>query len=288
MATRNRWTGIQALSLVGCFFLWTGWASQVVSSENGALEVFVGSASQPATEEAARRFEEKTGIRLNLHFGGSGKMLSEMKLSERGDLYFPGSSDFMERAKEEGLVFEETEKIVVYLIPAINVPRGNPRGIRSLEDLIKPGVRIGIARPDTVCVGLYGVEILEKSGLSEKVRKNIKTHAPSCAKTAQLVSLNLVDAVLGWRVFTYWNPEKIETILLRPDQIPRIGTIPIAISSFCQDRKRAQSFIDFLLSDQGKTVYRKWNYIVAEEEARAFVLPDRPVGGIWELPESWK
>ena len=120
MATRKRWTGIRALSLVGCFFLWTGWASQVVSSENGALEVFVGSASQPATEEAARRFEEKTGIRLNLHFGGSGKMLSEMKLSERGDLYFPGSSDFMERAKEEGLVLEETEKIVVYLIPAID------------------------------------------------------------------------------------------------------------------------------------------------------------------------
>lgn len=288
MATRKRWTGIQALSLVGYFFVCTGWASQVFSSENGALELFVGSASQPATEEAARRFEEKTGIPLNLHFGGSGKMLSEMKLSERGDLYFPGSSDFMERAKEEGLVFEETEKIVAYLIPAINVPRGNPRGIRSLEDLIKPGVSIGIARPDTVCVGLYGAEILEKSGLSEKVRQNIKTHAPSCAKTAQLVSLNLVDAVLGWRVFTYWNPEKIETILLRPDQIPRIGTIPIAISSFCQDRKRAQSFIDFLLSDQGKTLYREWNYIVTAEEARAFVLPDCPVGGTWDLPESWK
>jgi molybdate transport system substrate-binding protein len=132
------------------------------------------------------------------------------------------------------------------------------------------------------------VEILEKSGLSQKARDNIRTHAPSCAKTAQLVSLNLVDAVLGWRVFTHWNPEKIETILLRPDQIPRIGTIPIAVSSFSRDRKRAQSFIDFLLSDQGKAVFRKWNYIVTEEEARAFVLPDCPVGGIWDLPESWK
>lgn len=288
MGRPNRSALICALSFFCFFSVWTGSIGGALSSEKGALELFVGSASQPATQEAARRFEEKTGIRINLHLGGSGKMLSEMKLSERGDLYFPGSSDFMELAKKEKLVLEETEKIVVYLIPAINVPRGNPRGIRSLEDLTRPGLKIGIARPDTVCVGLYAVEILEKSGLSQEVRKNIKTYTASCAKVAQLVSLNMVDAVLGWRVFTYWKPDRIETILLRPDQIPRIGYIPIAISSFCEDRERAQSFIDFLLGDQGRTIYRKWNYLVTEEEARRFVLPESPVGGTWELPESWE
>ncbi len=265
-----------------------GFTGEALSSEKGVLEIFVGSASKPPTEEAARRFRERTGITVNLHFGGSGKMLSEMKLSERGDLYFPGSSDFMEIAKREKQVLPETESIVVHLIPAINVPRGNPKGIHSLEDLARPGMRIGIARPDTVCVGLYAAEILEKGGLTRSVQKNIKTHAPSCAKTAQLISLNLVDAIIGWRVFTYWNPDKIETILLRPDQIPRIGYIPIAISSFCRDRVRAQSFVDFVLSDEGRRIYRKWNYLVTEKEARRFVLPGCPVGGIWELPKSWE
>jgi len=266
----------------------TGPTGEALSSEKGALELFVGSASKPATEEAARWFEAQTGIRVNLHLGGSGKMLSEMKLSERGDLYFPGSSDFMELAKREKLVLEETEKIVVYLIPAINVPTGNPKGIHSLEDLTRPGLKIGIARPDTVCVGLYAAEIIEKNGLTQKAKKNIKTHAPSCAKTAQLISLNVVDAILGWRVFMYWNPDRIETILLRPDQIPRVGYIPIAISTFCEDRERAQSFIDFLLSDQGRGIYRKWNYLVTEEETRRFVFPGCPVGGTWDLPEGWK
>jgi molybdate transport system substrate-binding protein len=157
-----------------------------------------------------------------------------------------------------------------------------------LEDLAKPGLKIGIARPDTVCVGLYAVEILEKNGLTEAVRKNIKTHAPSCAKTAQLVSLNMVDAILGWRVFTYWNTDRIETILLRPNQIPRIGYIPIAISSFCQDIEKAQAFIDYLLSHEGKAIFRRWHYLVREEDAREFVLPQCPVGGVWDLPEGWK
>jgi molybdate transport system substrate-binding protein len=33
-----------------------------------------------------------------------------MKLTKKGDLYFPGSSDFMEMAKKDGFVFPETEK----------------------------------------------------------------------------------------------------------------------------------------------------------------------------------
>jgi molybdate transport system substrate-binding protein len=194
----------------------------------------------------------------------------------------------MELAKRERLVLEETEEIVVYLIPAINVPKGNPKGIHSLDDLARLGLKIGIARPDTVCVGLYAVEILEKNGLAEAVRRNIRTYAPSCAKTAQLVSLNVVDAILGWRVFEYWNPERIETILLRPDQIPRIGYIPIAVSTFSKNREKAQTFIDFILSRRGKTLYRKWNYLVTLEEARRFVNPECPAGGIWDLPQGWR
>jgi hypothetical protein len=65
-------------------------------------------------------------------------MLSEMKLAQRGDLYLPGSSDFMEIAKRENLVLSESERFVAYLVPAINVPAGNPKNIRSLEDLARP------------------------------------------------------------------------------------------------------------------------------------------------------
>ena len=77
--------------------------------EGHVLEVFVGTASKPPTEVAVAAFEQKTGAKLEVHFGGSGKMLSDMKLAERGDIYFPGSSDYMEKAKAERLVVPETE-----------------------------------------------------------------------------------------------------------------------------------------------------------------------------------
>lgn len=251
------------------------------------LELFIGSASKPATEEAAAAFTEKTGCKMLLHFGGSGDMLSKMKLAKRGDIYFPGSSDFMALAKREKLVVPETEKIVVYLLPAINVPADNPKQIAKLADLAKPGVRVGIARPDTVCVGLYAVEVLTRAGLADQVKPNIVTNTESCAKTAQIAALGTVDAILGWRVFHYWKPDKIKTIMLEPDQIPRIGYIPIVIGSLCEQPEVAQQFIDFLLSDDGKAIYRKWHYLASEAEARKLARPDTPVGGEWTLPEGW-
>ena len=85
-----------------------------------------------------------------------------MKLTKKGDIYFPGSSDFMELAKRDGIVFPETESKVVYLVPAINVQKGNPKDIKTLKDLTRHGIRIAIANPESVCVGIYAVEIIEK------------------------------------------------------------------------------------------------------------------------------
>jgi molybdate transport system substrate-binding protein len=263
---------------------------QNAQSSSKRILVFAGAASKPATEDAVKIFQEKTGISVDVSFGGSGFVLSQMKLAKKGDIYFPGSSDFMELAKKEGLVFPETERIVVYLIPAINVQKGNPKRISSLKDLTKDGIRVAIANPEFVCVGTYAVEIIEKNLTpleKERFKKNLVNYTESCEKTANVISLKAVDAVIGWRVFQYWDPERIETIYLKPDEIPRIGYIPIAISKFTQDKILSQKFIDFILSLQGKTIFQKYHYLMDLEEARRFTRPDTPVGGQYFLPNEW-
>ena len=264
---------------------------QNAQSSSKRILVFAGAASKPATEDAVKLFQEKTGISVDVSFGGSGFVLSQMKLTKKGDLYFPGSSDFMEVAKKEGLVFPETERIVVYLIPAINVQKGNPKRISSLKDLTKDGIRVAIANPEFVCVGTYAVEIIEKNLTpleKERFKKNLVNYTESCEKTANAISLKAVDAVIGWRVFQYWDPERIETIYLKPDEISRIGYIPIAISKFTQDKILSQKFIDFILSLQGKTIFQKYHYLMDLEEARRFTRPDTPVGGQYFLPDEWR
>lgn len=255
------------------------------------LFVFAGAASKPATEEAARAFEKKTGIKVNLTFGGSGFVLSQMALAKKGDIYFPGSSDYMESAKKRGLVFPGSEKYVVYLVPAINVQKGNPKGIKSLKDLIKPGLRVAIANPESVCVGLYAVEIIEKNYTAKEkaqFKKNLVNYTESCEKTATAVSLKAVDAVIGWEVFQYWDPERIETIPLRKHEIARVGYIPIAISKFTSDKNLSQEFIDFILSGEGRVFFKKYHYFMNPGEAMVWIGAKKPVGGEYKIPEDWR
>ena len=252
--------------------------------------IFAGAASKPPTEEAVQAFEKKTGSKVSSTFGGSGFVLSQMALAKKGDIYFPGSSDYMEIAKKKGLVFPETERHVAYLVPAINVQKGNPKGVRSLQDLMNPGLRVAIANPEAVCVGLFAVEIVEKnftSGEKAALRKNLVNYTESCEKTATAISLKAVDAVIGWEVFQYWDPKRIETIPLKKHEIARIGYIPIAISKFTTDRALAQKFIDFILSGEGKTFFKKYHYFTSIEEAAAWIGEMKQVGGMYTIPKEW-
>ena len=272
-----------AVSALYGFFPEGAWA--------GDLLIFAGAASKPPTAEVVRIYQQEKGVKVLATFGGSGFVLSQMKLARKGDVYFPGSSDFMEKAKKEGLVFPETEKIMAYLVPAINVRRGNPHQIRSLRDLLKPGLRLAIAEPASVCVGAYAVEVVEKNfnpQERERFRRNLVTMVESCEKTANLISLKAVDAVLGWEVFESWDPERIQRVPLKPEEVPRIGYLPAAVARFTEDRAQAEQFVNFLISPESQTVFRKHGYLMSVQEARAYTLPNTPVGGEYVLPESWR
>ena len=261
--------------------------SGCAKAESKTITAFVGSASKPPVEEAAAAFEKKTGIKVYLNFGGSGTMLSQMELSKSGDLYIPGSPDYMVKAEKKDIIDLASVKKIAYLIPVIAVQHGNPKNIQSLADLAKPGIEVGIGNPQAVCVGLYAVEILEYNHLLADVGKNIVVNAESCEKTATLISLKSVDAVIGWDVFHEWDPEKIDVVYIGAAQLPRIAYIPGAITRFAADKTSAGKFLDFLVSPEGQAIFRKWGYITTEDEAKKFA-PDAEVGGEYQLPADYQ
>jgi molybdate transport system substrate-binding protein len=251
------------------------------------LQAFCGAASKPAMEECAAAFEKKTGIGVDLQFGGSGAMLSAIKMAGRGDLYIPGSPDYMAMAERDGIVEQGSSKIVAYLVPCILVQPGNPKGIKTLEDLAKPGTTVGIGNPQAVCVGLYAVEILDGAKLLDDVGRNVVVHVEDCAKTAALLSLKKVDAILGWSVFSKWNPEAIEAVMLDPERVPRLAYIPAGVCRTAKDQDAAKRFVDFLASAEGQALFAKKGYIATEEEARKFA-PKARIGGEYRLPANYK
>src|SRR4030065_431683 len=143
---------------------------------------------------------------------------------------------------------ENTQSITAYLITVIVVQHGNPKNIQSLADLAKPGIEIGIGNPQSVCLGLYAIEIFEYNGLLDDISKNIIVNAESCEKTATLLSLKSVDAVIGWDVFHHWDPDNIDTVYIAGEQLPRLAYVPGAVTIFSVDKENARKFLDFLVS----------------------------------------
>jgi len=251
-----------------------------------SLTLFCGSASKPAMEEISARFERETGIEVNTIFGGSGTLLSQIELSQKGEVYLPGSPDYIIIANRKKLLVENSERIVAYLVPAIITPARNPAAVHSLSDLARPGTRVGLGNPETVCLGLYAVELLEANGLLEKVMKNVVTFGGSCSKTANLAAMSKLDAILGWRVFHFWNPDRMAYVPIAPEKIPRISYIPISIPIHTKDLELSRSFIEFVLSPAGRSVYENLGYITDLEKAEK-LAPRASVGGEYTLPQEY-
>jgi molybdate transport system substrate-binding protein len=272
-------------SLVLTVIIYLSVISSAFCKPTAEVVIFAGSAAQPPLEEAAENFEEKFDVKVILHLGGSGAMLSQIRLTGLGDLYIPGSPDYMTKAREFDLVTGEEIRLA-YLVPAIVVPKGNPRQIKTLLDLARPGLRVGIADPGSVCVGLYAVEILHANGVEKLVRPNLHGQVESCAKAAAMLPLETVDAVLGWREFAAWNPESMEAILLDPAEIPRLAYIPAAPLRQAKNIDDARAFVAYLKSTEGQAIFRKWGYFTTEEDARK-LAPNARIGGVYKLPRGW-
>lgn len=118
------------------------------------------------------------------------------------------------------------------------------------------------------------------------LKKNIVNYTESCAKTLTVVSLKQVDAVIGWSVFQHWNPETVETIPLKSDEVVRVGYIPIAVSTFTKNKVLAEQFVDFILSEEVRSIFKEYQYFSSEQEAFAWI-GQKPVGGEYAVPAEW-
>ncbi|MGM0381564.1 MAG: molybdate ABC transporter substrate-binding protein [bacterium] len=256
------------------------------SKKEKKLTIFAGSAIKLPLQEIRPIFKEETGISLNLNFGGSGTMLSRMEMSGRGDLFIPGSPEYIDIAREKELIKPNSTRKIAYLVPGILVPAGNPADIRELQDLTNREVRVGLANPKSVVIGRYSLEVLEHNKLLEEVLNNVVTVAGSAAQTANLVAQKQVDAVIGWEISARWNPERIERIKLSPGQIPRVSYLAAATGKNSAKKELIEKFMNFLNSPPAVKIFEKYEYILSEESARSRSAGGY-IGGNYELPDRY-
>ncbi|MFC1893708.1 molybdate ABC transporter substrate-binding protein [Chloroflexota bacterium] len=240
------------------------------SPVESSLSVFAAAGAKPAIDEICQKFEEQQGTRVEVSYGGGGEVLSQMMLSRSGEVYISPEQRFMETAREKQAVYPETIRSIAYMIPVIAVPKGNPKNIINLADLARPGVRVAITRPETTLLGKYAPEIFSKAGLAEAIEKNVVTQAARPDNLLTMLVMGQADASITWHFYQTLAPEQIKVVFMPPEQLTGIGEMQIAVSAYSHDRKAAQSFIDFMTSENGEAVFEKLGYLVDAEEVQKY------------------
>ena len=186
------------------------------------LLVYCAAGLKPAVEAAAADYQREQKVSVQLQYGGSGTLLSNLKVSRRGDLFIPADTSFVELGRSNGLLAEVMP--VARMSAVIAVARGNPKGIGSARDLLRDGVRVSLGNPESVAIGAVARTALVRSGDWPALSARAVVFKPTVNDVANDVKLGAVDAGIVWDATLRQYPE------LEAVRVPELATARSEVS----------------------------------------------------------
>lgn len=229
---------------------------QILKFEGETLTVYSGAGLSKPMDEMGEEFEKKYGAKVNYNYAGCAQLLGQMEINKTGDVFVGGSLNDADIALEKGFADEYEE--VVYHIPAIAVPKGNPANIKSLEDMAKPGVKLVLGDAESNAIGKKGEKIFEKNNLKEAINANVVARDATVNEIVTHIGLGQGDAGLVWEDNGVGATD-IEVIPI-PEDRNIMDKVPICVLSFTENEELAQAFVDFVNSEEGIAIFKKHGF----------------------------
>ena len=238
-----------ALMVIGC---------DTKPNADSQLILYCGAGIRPPAAELIEVFAAENNVEISPDFAGSEVLLSKIKLSRRGDLYMPGDAYYVDQAAEAELVL--SRKRVGYWVPTILVQKGNPKNIKSLQDLLKDGVRVGTGDPTACAIGRTTKMLFEKNGIEwPRVEKNLTYKSLTVNELGVQIQAKSLDAVIVWDAMARYFEKHGDPVSIPPED-NTISSIDIAVLNCTSNRALAEKFTAFLASEKGREIFEKHRY----------------------------
>lgn len=233
----------------------TGSITNTPASSQESLLVYSGAGLKSAMENLGNAFTDKYGIGVQYNYGGSGTLISQMNLTQKGDVFIPGSTTEYATAKSQGLVGEY--QMIAYHVPVIAVQKGNPKGITTIKDFANPGLKIALGDANATAIGKAGAKMFRKFNITEAVEKNVVTRTPTINELTIIMNTGQADVSL--LTLDQINKDKMDAITI-PTSDNVILIVPVGVTTFTKNSENAQKFADFVASAEGKAIFVKHGF----------------------------
>ncbi|MDE0839935.1 MAG: molybdate ABC transporter substrate-binding protein [Kiritimatiellae bacterium] len=231
------------------------------SGPDGAqpLRLYCAAGVKPPVFALAKRFAAEYGVEVQLQYGGSGTLLSNIEISRQGDLYIAADQSYIDIAGAKGLIAETLP--LGWQRPVVAVPKGNPKGIRTLDDLSRQDLRLALGNPEAASIGRQTKALLEQAGVWAAVKRQVQQNGvfkPTVPEVANDVKIGAVDAGIVWDATLALYPE-LEAVHLPLFDVAR-RQISIAVLASSEQPTAALTFARYLNSQIGNQVFSECGY----------------------------
>ncbi len=216
----------------------------------------------PAIKEAAKVFGAANGVSVVVASGPTQNWVD--KARNDADVLYTGSENMVrEYAKAIPHAFDPSTAEPLYLRPVVILVRpGNPKGIRGVHDLLKPGVKILVVA-QAGQIGLWE-DVAGRTGniaILRAFRHNMVFLAPASSSVAleQWTRQKDIDAWLVWNIWAVANPGVADVVPVE-EQYRIYRDTGVLLTRNGAAKPKVKAFVDFLKSKQGREIFVKWGW----------------------------
>ena len=219
------------------------------------------------------------GLILNAILGG-GWMYEGNAYPGLPDVYASVNLGHLKKLKSAGLM----DRYAVYMHNELEimVAKGNPKGIRAIKDLVRPGVRTSMPNPvNEGIMQFYARKVLERHSIWNQISGGKECF--SCQTTPQnwftsvhhretpdRIKAGTADAGIVWKTETQEAIRAgalVEAVLLPPEDSLR-DEVAYAIGALTNSSRKvmAEKYLEFLKSPESQQAYAKYGFVNATAE----------------------
>jgi sulfate/thiosulfate transport system substrate-binding protein len=254
--------------------------SSVPQGKGGTINLVAYSTPQEAYQQIGTAFQKSPngkGAQLKESYGASGDQSRAVEGGQPADYVAFSLEPDMTRLVKGGKVAESwnqnpyngmvTNSVVVFI-----VRKGNPKGIKTWDDLTKPGVEVLTPNPFTSGGARWnvmaGYAAKSNGGKDEQAGKdylmslfkNVVVQDDSARKSLQTFSGGKGDVLLGYEneaIFAQQKGEQIDYVV--PDQTILIEN-PAAVTKDSKNPDTANAFLAFVYTPEAQEIFVKNGY----------------------------
>ncbi|XVQ13330.1 molybdate ABC transporter substrate-binding protein [Spirillospora sp. CA-255316] len=226
------------------------------SSDGTTITVLAASSTQEALQELGLAYtQEHRGVQVRFIFGGSQEMAERLSEPKNGDVLVTADEKTMNEADDH---LTGRRRIVAHNSMTIAVGPGNPRRVRGLRDLSRPGLRVAIAAASNPA-GAYARQIFAGAGIT------VRPSSEEISVRAVLDRVRTGETDAGLVYITDLRSAGVAASSVPIAALENVTATYLAAAVKDSDHeKEAASFVAWLTSPAARRLLNKYGFVTPQ------------------------